>query len=307
MKAMDDLEFTEDQGPSGVPLAAIRAQLLPHAGPRNPPWEGVPPNAELACALHDAQEWASHKCRRPISPIRASVSWRAYCDDEGNITLGRGLAGNIIGVETLEYGYRGAALTVIDTPEFRVDNKHIIFPHAASLQFARAHSTRPGDPASALWARVVYTAGWVTTTLTATSHADDQRFFVKDTTGLVPGRRYWLRDDAGTEETVTISLSWTPPPVAQQPLPGIVLLAAPLERPHCEGSTRLTEVPAAVEQAIINYTIALVRSRAAAQALEDDDLHPDTPLNAGTRYVHPHEVAPTLVAEAERLLLPFRE
>ena len=241
-------------------------------------------------------------CRRRLGPSQNSMGTIvASHDDAGNIRVFYGVDRPVISVQTLEYGYRGSASVVIENPDFRIDGDYQLFPNAVDPQY------RPAPTGNNFVAHVNYISGWCTTALANAGREGERSLAVEDTTWLVPGRQYQLRRiDFGKDQTVTISPMWIPPAPTGSPVPGTVPTVERLWYPHAVGSA-LTDLPVPVYQGVINYALALMRAYATVQAFEDGDPYPDTPLNADTRYVDPREVAPTLVADAERLLEPYRD
>jgi hypothetical protein len=281
-------------------LRLCRRELIARLEVELPPTQEIPHETELVRALQDALQWANTICGGKLNPWQCSGGCIAYYDSAGHLRVDTSLA-PVIRVQALSFGARDSVRIAVDPHDVRigVGDGMLTVPHAVRLL--------PGelDPKTTVVANYVCTTGWATTALHGAVSAGDDCVEVNDQSVLSPGREYQLVAASGTEEPITVRSTWTNFGWTGRPIRGIVPLSMPLARFHAEGTT-LTDVPRAVCKALASYATALLRAWAKAGILEEADPHPDTALNNDTRFVHPKEVAQTLVEEAELLLAPYR-
>jgi hypothetical protein len=134
-----------------------------------------------------------------------------------------------------------------------------------------------------------YVAGYVTTLLAAGATAGATSLTVKDPTGIIAGDvlRIW---EPGVEEAVTVANSYLPGSTT-------VPLTAALTNTHT-AAAGISQLPADAQQAVVNYTCALLlRPDTAAE-----DAFPDAKVGVSTRTADSRKDGSGLVAEAVRLL-----
>lgn len=274
-----------------VPLVALRAVVEVLA-----PSSAVD-DSDLLRVLHEAEEWAAGFCRCSLGPSDLTLAIGADCDHEGNVQVEyRGPP--IITVRQLDVGYRGSARVVIKTPAYVGSGYGLLFPRAFPPHLLQTNSR--------FTAGLELVKGWFSTTLTETARKGDQSLAVADSRWLVPGRAYQFPvDPAHWDRRVIVDRTWRPPAPNESPVSGRVPIKYQLHDP-CPAGSAITDLPAPVSQAVINYALALLRAAEAVRVLEAEDPYPEASLNAGTRYVDAAEIAPRLVGQAQRLLSPYR-
>ncbi|WP_030237904.1 hypothetical protein [Streptomyces sp. NRRL S-350] len=255
-------------------------------------------DAELTNVLLMSSQWADNYCRQPLAVHQTTQQHTARYDRAGNLRI-RADHTPVLSVQSIAYGHNPTALTVVNQPAYWDDSGNLVFPPNIGPWSGALSFTSP-QLGGSVFARVTYLAGHVATVLTAPQSAGDQSVSVPDITGLQPGQSYRLWEP-GAEETITASSTWSPPVPTGQPMPGIVPLASPLLFAHTAGMG-LSGLPADVHLAVINYaTASLMRPDTAAE-----DAFPDTSLSAGIRQRDSRRDGSGLVAEAQRLLAPYR-
>jgi hypothetical protein len=149
-----------------------------------------------------------------------------------------------------------------------------------------------------VFVQAAYTAGYVATILGTDSTAGATTLTVADPTGIVPGGQYRIWEP-GSEETITVSPTWTPPAATVPPTPTTVTLAAPALNAHTAGSD-LSGMPTELRTAVIQYAMAtLMRPDSTAE-----DEFPNTSLGSDTRRNDPRNGS-GLIAEAARTLSSY--
>lgn len=244
---------------------------------------------ELANILLMASGWANGKCNQILAAHTVSLATRARADSDGNLMVSLPDT-PFLALQSLAYGSSLSSVTAVSPlPACRLDRgKVLLVPVGGGAA-----------PGSWVWVDLAYTAGWVSTTLTADAASASTSLIVADPTGVLPGATYRLWEP-GVEEAVTVSPSWTPPAVTVPPTPTAVTLAVPTLYAHTTGAG-WSGMPADMRLAIVNYGVSqLLRPDTSAE-----DSYPDTRLSSGTRQSDPRQDGSGLVAEAERLLNPY--
>jgi len=248
---------------------------------------------ELSNVLLMASAWADGWCNQPLGAHEMVQRTRARCDRFGMVSL-HADHNPVLALTGFAYGWTPTAMTSLGdlSGAWIEDARQIMVPLAAggpwsgSLQF--------GAPAAGgeLFVTATYTAGWVSTALAEPVSSGAGSITVVDPAGILPGSvlRLW---EPGVEECVTVAGTYTAGPV--------VPLAVPLGSEHGAGAG-LSGMPAEMRLAVINYAISqLMRPDTASE-----DAYPDTSLASGTRQTDPRRDGSGLVAEAQRLLAPYR-
>ncbi|MFD0032531.1 hypothetical protein ACFVJK_30540 [Streptomyces sp. NPDC127172] len=243
--------------------------------------------AELTNVLLMSSAWADDVCNQPLGAHRVDLSTQGRLDGDGNLIVFPSDR-PVLSVAAVSYGSTLSRMAYVPTPAARVDkNQTIIIPVGGVV------------PRGRVWVDITYTAGWASTCLTSDATAGATTLTVADPTGILPGASYRLWEP-GSEETVTVSPTWTPPAVTTAPAPVAVPLAAPTVHAHT-GGAGWSGMPADMRLAVVNYTTAqLMRPDTAAE-----DSYPDTALSAGTRENDSRKDGSGLVREAERILANY--
>ena len=147
-----------------------------------------------------------------------------------------------------------------------------------------------------LFCQWTYIAGYVNTRLSQQASAGSMSIQVSDATGIAPGvvLRVW---DPGLEEAVTVAGTYTAGSTT-------VPLTTGTQFTHTltNGPLSVSALPADIHQAVIMYASALLlRPDTAAE-----DAFPDARVKPSTRDTDPRKDGSGLIAEAERLLQPYR-
>lgn len=246
---------------------------------------------ELVNILLMASAWADRTCNQVLRAHQVSVQTRARIDRDGTLAI-------VLpdfpfrSLQSLSYGQAFGSMTTLPaaTTPVRIRSQRVLLvPVGAGA----------GTAGSWLDVDLLYTAGHVSTILTADAAAGVTSLTVSDPTGIRPGASYRLWEP-GSEETVTVSPTWTPPDVTTPPTPAAVELATATRNPHTAGCG-WSGMPPDMRLAVTNYTVAqLLRPDTSAE-----DSFPDTPLASGTRQKDPRKDGSGLVSEGVRLLNAF--
>lgn len=257
--------------------------------------------AQLTDLLLMSSAWADGYCEQPLSAHQNAQNLRTRFSRDGTLKIHPDHT-PVITVSSLAYGYTPTSLTTYTNPSvWSEDERNLVIqiggtssPWSGSLQFGQPASGYP------LYAQLTYTAGFVATTLTASSNAGVGSLLVTDPTGIQPGAVYRIWEP-GAEESVTVAASFTPPAVTVPPVATSVPLATPTLFAHTAGQD-FTNMEHDARLAIVNYTVAqLLRPDTAAE-----DSYPDTRMASGTRQTDSRKDGSGLIDEAERLLERFR-
>ncbi|NUR01367.1 MAG: hypothetical protein HOY79_34030 [Streptomyces sp.] len=243
--------------------------------------------AELTNILLMASGFADGHCNQPLAAHQVKVETTGAIDRDGNLVIFP-THRPVRSVEAVAYGLFPNMSTVTD-PVYRVDRNQTI----------RVQVGGRGAVRGRVDVNLTYTAGWVSTLLTADAGPGATTLTVADPTGILPGASYRLWEP-GSEETVTVSPSYVPPTTTAPPTATAVPLAAPTAYAHTTGSG-WSGMPPDMRLAVVNYAISqLMRPDTASE-----DSYPDTSLSSGIRKDDSRKDGSGLVREAERLLNQF--
>ena len=214
--------------------------------------------AELGNVIRRASSWIDQICNQVLA---------ATADTEaGRLPLGRDGVVRVhprhtpIGLVTgFTYG-SGASdqVAVTDFTGLWVEDATFEVPllsgrsWAGPLQFSGV--VAPGQRVYCTWS---YTAGFPNTLLASAVTAGATSLPVLDGTGIVPGRTQFTIYDGATTETVTVSDTYT---IGSTTVP----LTAPLINDHARAGVSVSALPAAVKQAAVLLTTALIRTRSSS-------------------------------------------
>lgn len=242
--------------------------------------------AELTNLLLTSSSWADSVCNlESLAAHTVRLRTRGRIDEDGMLAVFPSDR-PVLHVLSVAYGPRLSSPTTITAPSSWVDKNQTI----------RIDVGRGAARGGFVYVDLLYVAGWVSTVLDDAAQPGDETLTVADPTGIMPGESYRLWSP-GSEETVTVSPSWTPTPATVPVTPTAVPLAAPTVYRHDDGAG-LSGMPADMRLAVINYTVAqLMRPDTAAE-----DSFPDTSLSSGTRQNDSRKDGSGLVKEAARIL-----
>jgi len=249
---------------------------------------------ELNNILLRASAWAVGICTQPLHAHTLIQNKRLRPDREGRLKFHPN-DNPVKQVTGLSYGYQPGALQAVPdlTGQWIEDGRQVVFPFGPlTPQFG---AIQFGPPA---WSSEIYTtwtilAGYVTTTLAADTLANATSVTVKDPTGIIAGDvlRIW---EPGLEEAVTVANTYVPGSTT-------VPLTAGMVNAHT-ATSGISQLPADAQQAIVNYAVALLLRPDTSK----DDAFPDAPVPVSTRTEDSRKDGSGLVAEAIRLLRPYR-
>jgi hypothetical protein len=256
--------------------------------------------AQLVDLLLMSSSWADGYCEQPLLAHQVVQKRRERMRQDSTVCIHPDNT-PVLSVTSFAYGYTPTAMTTLTNPSVWIeDGRNLVVtvgaagPWTGSLQF--------GTPSAGglLYTQTTYVAGFVATVLNAPASVGATSLTVLDPTCIEPGAPYRIWEP-GSEETVTVSSSFTPPAVTVPPIPTVIPLASPTQYAHTAGSD-FTNMEPDVRLAIVNYTIAqLLRPDTAAE-----DAYPDSRMASGTRQNDSRKDGSGLIDEAERLLDRFR-
>ncbi|WP_128381271.1 hypothetical protein [Streptomyces cavernae] len=243
--------------------------------------------AELTNLLLTASAWADGECNQPLAAHQVTTTTRGRIDQDGILRV-HAFNHPVLAVSSLAYGPTPFALTTPDT-----SRQWALEGETNNVLLNTGHAFPAGQWLTVQW---TYVAGWVSTVLTTDAPAEAGSLTVADPTGILPGTSYRLWEP-GSEETITISPSYTPPAATTPPTATAVPLARPTTFAHTAGAG-WSGMPADMRLAVVNYTVSLLmRPDTTAE-----DAYPDTSLAATTRQQDSRRDGSGLVAEAKRIL-----
>ncbi|AEW92937.1 hypothetical protein SCATT_05660 [Streptantibioticus cattleyicolor NRRL 8057 = DSM 46488] len=259
--------------------------------------------AELYNILLMATEWADNYAEQPLGAHIVVQRGRSRTDRYGRLHIHL-QDRPYIAAGTIAYGYTPTALTTVAGQQVWEENNNLLVP-IAGASGPWAGTLQIGYPAAGqeVFVEAAYAAGWVATQTTGTTPAGATTLTLSDPTGIQPGGTYRIWEP-GAEENVTVSPSWTPPPISATPTTPVataVPLTAPTQWAHTAAQD-VTNMPADLRLAVINYAVSqLLRPDTAAE-----DSYPDTHMAVGTRQGDTRQDGSGLVTEAERIIEKYR-
>jgi hypothetical protein len=251
-------------------------------------------DAELYNILLRASSWAVSHCNQPLHAHTMTQNKRLRPDRSGRLKWHPD-HNPVKQVTALSYGYRPNQMQAItDLTGIWVEDDRQIVADVAPLGVAFG-ALQFGPPS---WSSEVYTtwifwAGYVTTTLANSPTQAATSVQVTDPTAVIAGDvlRIW---EPGSEESITVANTYVPGSTT-------VPLTAGLAHAHTTGAG-ISQLPADAQQAVVNYAVALLLRPDTAK----DDAFPDAPVQPTTRDEDSRKDGSGLVAEAIRLLRPYR-
>lgn len=253
---------------------------------------------ELTNILLAASAWADNQCNQPLGAHAWTQRCRSRINRAGNLSLHPDHS-PVITVGSVGYGMTPTSLTTISgAGAWLEDGTNIMLPLGGG-NTAWSGSLQFGVPMSGeVFVQATYTAGYVATVLDADAAAAATALIVTDATGIVPGGQYRIWEP-GSEETITVSPTWTPPAATNPPAPATITLARPTLNAHTAGSD-LSGMPTEMRTAVIQYATALLmRPDSTAE-----DEFPNTSLGSDTRRNDPRD-GTGLIADAVRTLASY--
>jgi hypothetical protein len=283
-----------------VSTAAFRAHptYLDVTGLRVDSSDPTDQDAELNNILLAASAWADNQCNQPLGAHAKTQQFRQRMDRYGRLSI-HADDNPVVAVTGLAWGYTPTSLnSVADLSGVWIEDSRQILVTLPGPSIPASSGLQFGSPVGEVFARLSYQAGYVATVLGTDSSAGATTLTVADPTGIVPGGQYRIWEP-GSEETITVSPTWTPPAATAPPAPTTVTLAAPALNTHTAGSD-LSGMPTEVRTAVIQYAMAtLMRPDSTAE-----DEFPNTSLGSDTRRNDPRNGS-GLIAEAARTLASY--
>jgi len=248
---------------------------------------------ELNNILLRASAWALGVCNQPLHAHSNTQNVRLRPDRQGRLKW-HPADNPVKKITGLSYGYQPGALQAVTdlTSQWIEDDSQVIIqfgplsPQFGAIQFG------PPPGSVEVYTTWTYLAGYVVTTLTATTIVGATSLQVADPTGILPGDvlRIW---EPGFDEAVTVADTYVAGSTT-------VPLAAGTANPHIVGAG-ISQLPADAQQAVVNYAVALLLRPDTSK----DDAFPDAPVPVSTRTDDSRKDGSGLVAEAIRLLRPY--
>lgn len=213
-------------------------------------------DAELNNVLLLASGWADNEANQPLGAHIYTQRCRARVDRSGCLRY-HAEHGPVIRVGGVGYGGSPTALTTIDGSTAWVENDTNILLPLSSYSGPWSGALQFGAPAAGeMFVQSQIEAGYVSTVLSASATAGSSSLTVADPTGILPGGQYRIWEP-GVEETVTVSSTWTPPPVGTAPATTTAALASPTLYAHTAGSD-LSGMPHELRLAVTYRAAALL-------------------------------------------------
>lgn len=252
-------------------------------------------DAELYNMLLRASTWAVGHCNQPLHAHSMTQNTRLRPDRQGRLKW-HPAHNPVKQVTALSYGYRPNQMQAVAdlTGIWTEDDRQAVVAEIAPLGTG-FNSIQFGPPSglSEVYTTWTYLAAYVTTTLANSPIQGASSVEVADPTGVVAGDvlRIW---EPGTEEPVTVANTYTTGSTT-------VPLTSGLLHDHAAGAG-ISQLPADAQQAVVNYAVALLLRPDTSK----DDAFPDAPVQPTTRDEDSRKDGSGLVAEAIRLLRPYR-
>lgn len=250
-------------------------------------------DAELYNMLLRASSWAYDQCDQPLHAHTLTENTRLRPDREGRLKF-HSPHNPVKALTALSYGYSPDSMQAVTdlSSQWIEDDRQISL--AVTRLGGAFTSIQFGSPSAGtqVYTRWTVTAGYVSTVLAADVALGATSVTVKDPTGLVAGDvlRIW---EPGLEEAVTVAPSYVTGSTT-------VPLTTGLANLHTSGAG-ISQMPAAVQQAVVNYAVALLLRPDTAK----EDAFPDARVDVATRGDDSRQDGSGLVAEAVRLLRKY--
>jgi hypothetical protein len=251
-------------------------------------------DAELTNILLRASVWAVGHCNQPLHAHSTTQNLRLRPDRSGRLKW-HPAHNPVKQVTALSYGYYPNQMQAItDLTGIWIEDDRQIIADVAPLSVGfNALQFGPPSWSSEVYTTWTYLAAYVTTTLANNPTQGATSLQVTDPTGVIAGDvlRIW---EPGVEEPVIVANTYVPGSTT-------VPLTTGLTHPHT-AAAGISQLPADAQQAIVNYAVALLLRPDTSK----DDAFPDAPVQPSTREEDSRKDGSGLVAEAIRLLRPYR-
>lgn len=258
--------------------------------------------AALTNLLLQASTWADDMCDQPLSAHLYTQATRVRADRAGMLRIHADHK-PVRAVASVAYGSSPTSLTTVASPQVWVEGDANLVLAVGGASTAWSGSLQVGfgaSPGGEVFAQLGIVAGYVATQLTAATLVGATSITVADPTGIVAGGRYRIWEPGG-EETITVSPLWQAPTPSAIPAATSVTLAAPLTYAHAAGHD-ISDMPADLRLAIVNYTIALMmRPDTTAQ-----DEFPDSATTSSTRGADSRNTGLGLISQAQKILRSYQ-
>lgn len=251
-------------------------------------------DAELNNVLVMASQWADSKIDQQLGAHVNTDSDELRMDKRGRLRI-HASDNPVRALTSIAYGPSINSMTTVTNPTYRIEDEgRLIVVEVIGGQWAWSGPLQFGPVGYGvdLYVDTTYVAGYAHTTAVGASTSGATSITVADATGIYPGDtlRIW---EPGAEEAVTVASTYTAGSTT-------VTLAGATTKNHADGAV-VSAIPPDALLAVVNYAVAsLMRPDTAAE-----DAFPDAPPSS-TRSADSRKDGSGLVAEAERLLRPYR-
>jgi hypothetical protein len=199
----------------------------------------------LRNAIARASSWIDQHCRQVLGATLNTASGYYRIQENAYIKL---VAANtpIIAVESVKVGYSPSTLTEVPLTNAWIDRKVVTVPLRNQLPQDMLSTTyQPGK----VYATMSYVNGYANSLLAAPITAGDTTITVDSNLGLVPGVEITVYDPNFTEVNVVTAVD------------GNVITVANAYIANHDAGYSVSSLPAAVKQAAVYLTTALVKTR----------------------------------------------
>lgn len=251
--------------------------------------------AELNNELIRASQWATDQANVPLHAHIKVENKVLRCQPNGSISFHP--AHNPVKLVTaLQYAWDLTAVpvTVADLTGQWIEESaqvNLAFP-AMSTSLNNIQFGPPAGTSSPLYTTWTYQAGYVNTTLAASSLANATSVTVTDPTGIVPGDRLRVWEP-GVEEACTVGAAYVTGSTT-------VPLVSGLTNAHVAGAG-LSAIPGSIQLAVIYYTCALLMRPDS----RTEDQFPDARTGITTRSEDARRDGSGLISEAYRQIRSY--
>lgn len=200
----------------------------------------------LNVAISRASSYIDMFCKQTLAATTDTQSGRFRIQRAGYLRIPVPFS-PIIAVNSVKVGFSPSSLTTMpNLSDLWIDRKVVTFP-IQTVQLNVGYSSLYSDGRA--YVVLEYVNGWANTLLANAVSAGSSTITVDSSLGIQPGVQLTIYDPAHTEVVVVASVSGN-----------VLTLASPVDYAH-EAGFNVSALPAAVKQAAVMLTAALIKTR----------------------------------------------
>lgn len=211
-------------------------------------------DAELYNVIMRASSWIDNYCNQVLAATHETEQGRGRFKPNGDLVF-HPKCGPITALTALNFGLRpDQFISVPDCNKAWIEDFQIIYPNGQSFGTSSAGPLQLGaynSPRQQVYLNYTYVSGYVNTTL-ITTNPGDTSIEIADATGIIAGLTLKIYDGINSE-FVTVNSFYNFGDT-------VIPLVNPIVNYHATGVS-ISALPAAIKEACILLTVALLKSR----------------------------------------------